>query len=157
MTTAEKGVEKEGLEIDDQDASRRIRMILGIILLVIVFAGWFVPTDVWPSFITSKAPTIATDNVYAAVDEARGETILVAFEYTPVMAGELDVIADSLLARINENGTAVVTVSQSAPGVVMAKQALERSKCCRVERSGKLHRHRRQLWIHDRAESRFRN
>ena len=66
--------------------------------------------------------------MYAAVDEARGETILVAFEYTPVMAGELDVIADSLLARINENGTAVVTVSQSAPGVVMAKQALERSE-----------------------------
>jgi hypothetical protein len=46
--------------------------------------------------------------------------VLVAFEYTPATAGELDRVAETLLGHLAERGHSLVTVSQVAAGLFLA-------------------------------------
>jgi hypothetical protein len=62
-----------------------------------------------------------------ALSAAAGRPVIVAFEYTPAMAGALDPEADALLQSFVNNDSTVIAVSQSAPGVAMAQQALQRA------------------------------
>jgi hypothetical protein len=103
------------------------RLVLGSLLLLIVLVGWFLPVERWLPFLSEWTTPEATKAAYRVVDQLEEKTALLAFEYTPAMAGELDVIADSVLARLAANNNSVLTVSQAAAGVVMAQQALERS------------------------------
>jgi hypothetical protein len=54
------------------------------------------------------------------VAEAAGQTVLVAFDYTPALAGELGPQADVLMAQLAANGSEVIAVSQSAVGTGVA-------------------------------------
>jgi len=103
------------------------RILMTLLLVLVILAGWFVPGNIWPSFMTSWKPTKGTIKVYETIDQAAGNNVLIAFEYTPAMSGELDVIAESILQRLAANGSHVLTISQAAAGVIMADQALERA------------------------------
>ena len=111
----------------EEDGFATERLVLGVLLLLIVLVGWFLPVDRWLPFLSEWTVPEATEAAYQVVDQFEEKTALLAFEYTPAMAGELDVIADSVLARLAANNSTVLTVSQAAAGVVMAQEALERS------------------------------
>ncbi|HCB50305.1 MAG TPA: hypothetical protein DEP47_12485 [Chloroflexi bacterium] len=70
------------------------------------------------------APTY-TEAAYSALDMASGRPVLVAFEYTPAIAGELDPVAISFLQRLAANNSTVLTISQVAAGVPVAGRAIE--------------------------------
>ncbi len=102
------------------------RLVIGLVLIVIVIAGWFLPSinEILPSWVMPPVPTY-TEAAYSALDIASGRPVLVAFEYTPAMAGELDPVAISFLQRLAANNSTVFTISQVAAGVPVAGRAIE--------------------------------
>ena len=104
------------------------RLVLGLLLILVILIGWFLPVDRWLPFLSEWTLPEATESAYELVDQLGNKSALLAFEYTPAMAGELDVVADSILAELVDNNSSVITVSQAAAGVAMAHQALERSE-----------------------------
>lgn len=102
------------------------RLVIGLLLIVVVIAGWFLPSinEILPGWVMPPAPTY-TEAAYSALDIASGRPVLVAFEYTPAMAGELDPVAISFLQRLAANNSTVFTISQVAAGVPVAGRAIE--------------------------------
>lgn len=101
------------------------RLVIGLLLLIVVVAGWFLPSinEILPGWVMQPAPTFS-EAAYAELDVASGRPVLVAFEYTPAMAGELDPVAISFLQRLAANGSTVFTISQVAAGVPVAGRAV---------------------------------
>lgn len=99
-----------------------IRLLLALLLLGAVIAGLLYPDLLAEtgSFEAALAPGI--NDVFAA---AAGRPVLVAFEFTPAMAGALAPEANALLRELNAQGSDVLFVSQSPAGVAMARQARE--------------------------------
>ena len=102
------------------------RLVIGLLLIVVVIAGWFLPSinEILPGWVMPPAPTY-TEAAYSALDMASGRPVLVAFEYTPAIAGELDPVAISFLQRLAANNSTVFTISQVAAGVPVAGRAIE--------------------------------
>lgn len=92
-----------------------IQLLLAILLIGVVVVGL-----VLPPLFTAPAPTAGVEAVHTALMAAAGEPVLVAFEYTPAMAGELSPQATTLLAELAANGSPVVAVSQYAAGTAVA-------------------------------------
>jgi len=111
----------------EEDRFAAERLVLGLLLFLVVLGGWFLPVDRWLPFLSDWTVPETTKSAYQIVGQLGENTALLAFDYTPAMAGELDVIADSLLAELADGNSSVLTVSQAAAGVVMAQQAVERS------------------------------
>lgn len=102
------------------------RIILGLALLSVVLLGWLWPDVVaWLPWSLEPAVPEAAEQVMEAIQENSGRPVLVAFEYTPSMSGELQEVAAVLLADLAEYGSPVITVSQFAAGVPMADQTTE--------------------------------
>ncbi len=98
------------------------RAFLGILLLLVVLAGVILPgTDIGLPETSLPVPESALDT-FNTMDAVSGRSVLVAFEYTPAMAGELDPIALMLMRQLAENGNRVLTISQSAVGTAVANQ-----------------------------------
>jgi hypothetical protein len=100
-----------------------LRILVAILLLAAVAIGLY-----GPSILKSKSPASVPTPAAAvntAVSDAAGETVLVAFEYTPALAAELDPEAKMLLAQINANGSSILTTSQYAAGTAVAKAMTE--------------------------------
>jgi len=77
-----------------------------------------------PDLLAGEPPSslsAAGEGVNTAVTAAAGKPVLVAFEYTPAMSGELDVAARLLLSQLQDNGSQIITVSQSAGGTAVAE------------------------------------
>ena len=105
-----------GMTQSDAKTSARVRMALIVALLLVAMAGLF-----GPSLVT--LPTEPSPALVALHDEltaVSNQPVLIAFEYTPAMAGELNAEAETLLATLAENGSPVVAVSQSAAGSTIA-------------------------------------
>lgn len=98
-----------------------VRLTLSILLLLAVLLGLFLP---WfdinlPLVLPEPLPgVLEAQNSIAA---AAGSTALVAFEYTPGMAGELDPQARLIINQLAASGKQVVAVSQFAAGLGQAK------------------------------------
>jgi hypothetical protein len=95
-----------------------LRVALALVLLAIALFAWFAP-----DWLVSGSPaplSPATVAVHEAVQAAADRPVLVAFEYTPAFAAELDHAARLLLAELEENGSPILTVSQYAAGTAVA-------------------------------------
>jgi hypothetical protein len=94
-----------------------IRLLLTLLLLAAILFGLR-----GPDLLRRSAPSVtpAVQAASAAVTAAAGRAVLVAFEYTPAMAGELDPQADILLAQLMTNESTIITVSQFAAGTAVA-------------------------------------
>ncbi|MCI0577537.1 MAG: zinc ribbon domain-containing protein [Chloroflexi bacterium] len=66
----------------------------------------------------------AARNAHDEINRAFGRPVLVAFDYTPAMAGELNAIARTVLDHLADNGNPVITVSQFAAGAAIADQVV---------------------------------
>ena len=103
-----------------------LRLIIGLLLILLILIGWLIPTSIDPlDGLIQPALTGSESDVFEAIQSAAGKPVLVAFEYTPAMAGELDVVASPLLNQMADNGSPVIAVSQIAAGTVMAEKMLE--------------------------------
>ena len=96
---------------------------LRLLLAALLFAA-VVFALLGPDILAGEPPSslsAAGEGVNTAVTAAAGQPVLVAFEYTPAMAGELDVAARLLLSQLQDNGSQIITVSQSAGGTAVAE------------------------------------
>jgi len=109
-----------GISKSDAKTSARVRMALIVVLLLVALAGLFGPSLV--TLPTEPSPALVA--VHDELTAVSNQPVLVAFEYTPAMAGELNATADTLLAALAENGSPVVAVSQSAAGSTIAASHL---------------------------------
>jgi ribosomal protein L40E len=101
------------------------RLLLSALLLLAVVAGLLMPRlPVGSELLQPEAPDAppAVLDFQAAVQAVAGRPVLVAFEYTPALAGELDLQAALLLRQIASNGSPIITVSQSAAGLAKANE-----------------------------------
>jgi hypothetical protein len=94
-----------------------LRALLAIMLFLAVIVGLSIP-DLLLNQPT--ALTLQTREAGEAIDAAAGRTVIVAIEYTPAYAGELMPQTLVLLQRLEENGSPILTVSQSAAGAAIA-------------------------------------
>ncbi|MEI2608207.1 MAG: zinc ribbon domain-containing protein [Candidatus Promineifilaceae bacterium] len=93
-----------------------IRVGMAILLLLAVVAGLFLPN--MPLVLPS--PVTGVEAAQSAIAAAAGSTVLVAFEYTPGLAGELDPQAQLILGQLAASGKQIVVVSQYAAGLGQA-------------------------------------
>jgi hypothetical protein len=101
------------------------RAMLGLLLLLVVLAGVILPgTDIGLPETALPVPQSALDT-FNTIEAVNGRSVLVAIEYTPAMAGELDPIALMLLRQLADNGNRVLTISQSAAGTAIAQQLVD--------------------------------
>lgn len=112
--------ERTGKSIIDR-LTARFRLLVGGALLIAVFIGLLVPSIAEAvSGSPIRQPTEGVFQLYDQVRNAAGEPVLVAFDYTPAMAGELNPIAIMLLEQLSNSDSTAVTVSQSAAGSEVA-------------------------------------
>ena len=95
--------------------STLMRTLLTILLLAVILLGLF-----GPNMQRQPATPSRVENAYNALETAVGQPVIVAFEYTPAMAAELDPQANLLLAQLAANGSPIITVSQYAAGLALA-------------------------------------
>jgi hypothetical protein len=63
---------------------------------------------------------LSIEAAQTAVTAAAGQPVLVAFDYTPALEGELAAEAAALMAQLAANGSPVIAVTQSAAGTAIA-------------------------------------
>ena len=96
-----------------------LRILVAILLLATVVLGLY-----GPAAFKSKTPTTVPAPAVAmntAVSNAAGKAVLVAFEYTPALAGELNHEADVLLTQLDANGSTILTTSQYVAGTAVSE------------------------------------
>ncbi len=93
------------------------RVILsGALVLVIIIAMLIPSSGEWIQGSTFHSASDSLIALHSQMDVTSGAPILVAFDYTPAMSGELNPIATTLLEQMAENQNIAITVSQSAAG-----------------------------------------
>jgi hypothetical protein len=99
------------------------RLALSGAMLLLIVLGWLLPSydELLPESMIPDVPRAAS-SAFSSVNSAAGKPILVAFEYSPAMAGELDVVADTLLRQVASNDSPVITISQFAAGTAIAQR-----------------------------------
>ncbi|MCB8987692.1 MAG: zinc ribbon domain-containing protein [Ardenticatenaceae bacterium] len=99
-----------------------LRLLVALLLLAAIGLALFAP-----NLLTGTAPAVAppAEAMYTAVNAAAGQPVLVAFEYTPAMAGELNYEAQFLLSQLQANGSPILITSQSAAGTAVATTLTE--------------------------------
>jgi hypothetical protein len=100
------------------------RLLLSLLLIGVVAAGLLLP-DLGASLLLEElplpAPAAAAYDTLAAVAP---QGALVVFDYTPALAGELDPLADLVLAQLELNGSQVLAISQQSEGIGVAQHLL---------------------------------
>jgi hypothetical protein len=102
-----------------RDVSGLIRPLFVVVTVLMVILG--LQGEI-PVNVARLQPTPALTGVDTAVRQAAGNTILVAFEYSPAMAGELTPEAETLLSQLAEEQTTILTLSQYTTGVALAEE-----------------------------------
>jgi hypothetical protein len=93
-----------------------VRAGLALLLLLAILLGLWGPA----LFAATPAPAPAAAALHTAVDAAAGQPVLMVFDYTPALAGELDPQAEMLLQQLAANGSPVVSLSQYTAGERLA-------------------------------------
>lgn len=101
----------------EPDRSPSLRILLALLLFAALLAGYF-----FPDLLDLPAPHVDTEGARALVAQTAPRPVLVAFDYTPAMAGALDAHASLLLQEIAAGGSPVLFASQSAAGLALAEQ-----------------------------------
>ena len=110
-------------------ARRRVsagRILIGIILTVLVFAPFFVSDlRIGGLPVAAFESDHSASPVFAHVDAVQpGQLVLVAFEYGPTAAGELDTASDVLLRHIIARGAHPVIVSGNPIGLLRGENMM---------------------------------
>jgi hypothetical protein len=92
------------------------RLGLALLLLLAILIGLWGPGI----FAGTPAPSPAAAALHTAVENAAGQPVLLVFDYTPGLAGELEPQAELLLQQLANNDSPVVTVSQYTAGERLA-------------------------------------
>lgn len=100
--------------------SPAMRLLLSLLLLAAIGLGLF-----GPNWQREPAIPAGVANAVNAIETAAGKNVLLAFEYTPAMAAELNPQAELLLAHLAEQGSSVITISQYAAGLALARGQTE--------------------------------
>ena len=101
--------------------SAALRIVLSILLVGAIVLGLRGITVVKSSFSTAPASVV---DVNTAVTAAANNPVLVAFEYTPAMQGELTPQAETLLAQLKEQNSDIVIVSQYPSATTIAETVI---------------------------------
>lgn len=96
------------------------RLILTSLLLAAVGLGLVLPWFDVSLPLTLPAPLPGVEAAQQTIAAASGTTALIAFEYTPGMAGELDPQANLILNQLAASGKELVAVSQYSAGIGQA-------------------------------------
>ncbi len=114
-----------------------LRLALSGAMLLLIVMGWLLPSydELLPDSMIPDIPLVAR-STFSAVNSAAGKPILVAFEYSPAMAGELDVVAETLLTQVANNNSPVITMSQFAAGTVIAQRVTRQVEGLAVDSLG---------------------
>lgn len=101
-----------------RDISGWLRPLFAILLLLAIVLGL---RGVVPVQEQTVVPVHLLD-FQTAVQQAAGQNVLLAFEYSPAMSAELTPAAELLMHQLAANGSHVVTISQFTAGVPLAEQ-----------------------------------
>ena len=72
--------------------------MLGVILLTLIMAGWFLPTlGISVPGLEMASPAESSQALFSTLDAVAGQGVLVAFDYSPAMGGELDAVAEKAI------------------------------------------------------------
>ncbi|MFQ5435125.1 MAG: hypothetical protein ACE5FD_09645, partial [Anaerolineae bacterium] len=94
-----------------------LRLVLVLLLMSSIVAGLLGP-DWLATSLPAASPAVT--QMQTAVQSAAGQPVLLAFEYTPALAGELSPQAELLVQTLADNGSPIVTISQAATGTALA-------------------------------------
>jgi hypothetical protein len=94
------------------------QLLLALLLLAVILAGLLLPPPV--ETVLPEAPGAV--QAQEAINAAAGRPVLVVFEYSPAMAGELTPQARQILEWLAANGSPAVLASQSAAGITLGEQ-----------------------------------
>jgi hypothetical protein len=101
--------------------STAYRLSLAALLLLAIIVGLLLPTlGVEWEFLRPSLPTdvpVTVIELNQAINSAENRPVLVVFDYTPALAGELDPQAALLLRQMATNGSQALFLSQSAAGL----------------------------------------
>lgn len=114
--------QRQAIPVDDRPkaaAPTWLRLVLALLLLLAVAAGPFV-ADLLPTAPTTLPP--AGENFYNALSTRMGQPVLVVFDYSPAMAGELNPQAAMVVRQLRENGNTIYAVSQFVTGMGIVQQ-----------------------------------
>jgi ribosomal protein L40E len=112
--TATKTSQEKSLAI-----SNWMRFLLALLLLGAIIAGLIIPNT-----FTQVPDDFSAAESLDAINNAAGRPVLVAFEYSPGMAGELTPQANLILQKLSQNGSPILTISQFTTGYSIAETAL---------------------------------
>ncbi|MGB3715002.1 MAG: hypothetical protein WA996_11295 [Candidatus Promineifilaceae bacterium] len=102
-------------------SSLRLRVLLaGALILLILISAAAPASTKWLQGAATQPVSEEAQQLYDQIRKAAGTPVLVAFDYTPAMAGELNPIANILLGQLAEIESQAITVSQSAAGSEVA-------------------------------------
>ena len=102
-----------------QSLSAWLRALLALVLIAAVILGLRGANFINKSVTAVPEPI---SGVNTAVTNAAGQPVLVAFEYTPGLAGELTPEANTLLTQLEESGSRILVVSQYTSGSPIAAE-----------------------------------
>lgn len=96
--------------------ARPVRLVLALLLLASIALGLRLPATVATA---TPLPPIAA--AAKTLSEAANRPVLLAFAYTPALAGELDPLAQGILTQLEAQNSTVLTISPTAAGTAVAQ------------------------------------
>lgn len=104
---------------------RQLRLVLALLLLAGIFIG-----VLGPNFLPTQPAAVAphVTSAHTLIEAAANKTVLIAFDYTPATAGELNMFADTLGNQLETQGSHAVTLSLSAAGTALANSNMPNSE-----------------------------
>lgn len=91
-----------------------LRLALGLLLIIALVVGILMPT-LLPTSALPTTPELRQVNT--VLNELNNQSVLVAFEYSPSFAGELNPQAQLFLSELAQNGNRVILMSQYPTGL----------------------------------------
>jgi len=103
------------------------RVFVALVLLIAVLGGLMLPVLRYPTLGLAWIPSedASIDAAFGAIYPlGAADQVLIAFEYGPAEADELDLVAEPILRQLEGQGVHVVAVSTHPEGMVMASRLL---------------------------------
>lgn len=100
------------------------QLALTLLLLAAVLLGLLLPNLAATLGVAPAPPSAQITAVHDTLATASGQPVLVAFDYPPALAGELDETAVQLLSQLAANGSPAILMSQHPAGMAHAERLL---------------------------------
>lgn len=98
------------------------RILLAALLITAILVAILLPEQIG---ITSPDLPPGAQAAFVAISEAADRPVLVAFEYSPALAGEMDLQARLLLGELEAQGSPILVTSQTATAVGLYERLLD--------------------------------